>query len=222
MITLLLCAAFSQKAVICNSDGNPAPVEVPLGEPLFLSSTKSEAGEKCVPLWEIDPPERAERARFFDGGKSVVIGTGLKPVTITVRLIVAKGDNAAVSKVTIKAGGATPPGPEPGPLPPGPAPPSKFGMDGIARNALLDVADASRRADLAKAYRKLGGSAYGTLEAAATAQKAAVKAALGSESSKWQAWSSQVGAALNKLITAGKVKVDDVPTVFNEIAQGLE
>lgn len=214
MISLLLCFALGQKAVITDSSGNPAPVEVPLGEPIFLSSSKSEAGEKCIPVWEIDPPERAERARFFDGGKSVVIGTGLKPVAITVRLIVAKGDNAAVAKVTISAGGGTP-----GPVPPGPAP-SKFGVDGACKVALLGVSDQSRKPALKAAYQKLSQRVFGSLNEALTANVQAVKDALGPDLSKWSGWTAQMNTVFKSL--EGRLTAADMPTVFAEMAVGLE
>ena len=217
MISLLLCFVFSQKAVITNSDGNPAPVEVPLGEPIFLSSNKSETGEKCVPVWEIDPPERAERARFFDGGKSVVIGTGMKPVAITVRLIVAKADNASVARVTIKVGGVQP-GPDP---PPGPGPgPSKFGVDAACKIALTGVRDQSKKAALLVAYKSLALRTFNSKEEAMKANVQAVKDALGGDLPLWSAWTGQMNVVFKNL--EGRITAADMPAVFTEMVVGLE
>lgn len=221
MLGLLLCFALGQKAVISDASGNPAPVEAPLGEPLFFSSAKSEQGEKCVPLWEVDPPERAERMRVVDGGKTLIIGTGLKPVVITVRLIVAKGDNASIARVSVKAGGVVPPDPVPTPPGPGPGPsPSKFGIDNACKIALLGVSDQARKTALKAAYQKLSLRAFGSLNEAAQANVAAVKDALGPDLSKWSSFNSQMNTAFGNLMS--RITAADMPTVFAEMAAGLE
>lgn len=103
------------KAVITDSSGNPPPTQVELGEPLFFSSKQSTIGQGAhARKWVISPQIRADRAKQFDNGEVLVVGTGTSPVLLRIMLIVAKGDTIDYCVVEVQCG--TVPIPQPTPV----------------------------------------------------------------------------------------------------------
>lgn len=216
--TMLLCAMFSQKITITDSAGNPPPASMPLdGEAIYLNAKTDPVDAKV--LWDVDPPSRSERFRIHCG-REFSSGKGLVPHTLVVRAMISdpKGGPPVMAKITIHVGGI-PPGPEPTPVPPAPAP-SKFGMDVACKAGLSEVTDRAKQAVLKAAYRILAAKTFASLNEAAAAQKQAVADALGADAQKWSAWSVAIGTALGRL--GNRLTVADMPTVFAEIAAGLE
>lgn len=137
------------KAVITLFDGSPVPDRWRQGFSVPLSAARSNAGDKPQSLrWFIEPPEYNTYSVRRDNGRSIDVQTGIEPVTLRVRLAVARGDTFDETMVEIKVGDRPrpPPTPDPDPEPvdpiptptptptptpqPGPAPTDKFGKLG--------------------------------------------------------------------------------------------
>jgi hypothetical protein len=113
------------KSIITDTLGNPPPAKTDIdGEPMFFSAAKSTYGKHPKSLrWRVYPPERAERAQFFDEGRVLCLGKGQTPITLTVQLITALSDTADSSEITIQIGKEKVPDPKPNPNPtPDPTP----------------------------------------------------------------------------------------------------
>ncbi len=107
------------KAVITDPFGQPLPESMPLGETVRFSARASVFGPGPHAVkWIIDPPERDAR-KWIPASSNGIDGdvpTGLVPVTITITLVVAKGDSVDIMRIKVKCGE----GPIPPPVPPVP------------------------------------------------------------------------------------------------------
>ncbi len=132
------------KAVITLFDGRPVPASWRQGFSVPLSAARSSAGAKPRSVvWYVEPPEYDQYSVRRDDGRSIDIQTGVEPVTLRVRLAVAKGDTFDESVAEIKVGEPRPPpprppptpGPQPDPNPPPTPPPSPVPTDPFGRLA---------------------------------------------------------------------------------------
>lgn len=133
----------------------------------------------------------------------------------------AKGEQVRVDFVVVVGDPILPEPPGPVPLPDG-----KFGLVKVSRDGLSRVTPlAGDRDKLAKAQRALASAVaagglttpFSILNAWREGNNAAVTATV------WAPWGTQVGTALNKLFTDGKLKdKGDWAAAFEEIALGLE
>ncbi|MBS0202313.1 MAG: hypothetical protein JSS49_05380 [Planctomycetes bacterium] len=114
-------------AVITDRHGGPVPERVPVGSVLVLSAKQSTfgPGAKSV-LWRINPDQRAFTLYDSDSSPVFVIPAGLQPKTLSVELVVAKGDTVDAKSLSIEVyGDNTDPRPPPNGdnVNPQPAPP---------------------------------------------------------------------------------------------------
>lgn len=132
------------KAVITLWDGTPVPKTWTQGFSIPLSASRSTVGigERAV-RWTVDPPFYGRFSVTRDLNRSIDVQTGVKPVTLKIRLSVAKGDTIDESSVEIQVGDSAPvpdpaPSPTPGPTPPAPQPtPSPTPIDEASVNQEL-------------------------------------------------------------------------------------
>lgn len=115
-------------AIITDPHGQPLPETMPLGETVRFSAKSSVFGPGIHAIkWIVEPPERDARKwiPLSSGGVEGDVPTGLVPVTITITLVVAKGDSVDIARIKVKCGEGPIPPPDPNPPdPPKPVPPA--------------------------------------------------------------------------------------------------
>lgn len=107
---------------VSDSRGNPVTDEIGFGQLLVLSSDKAvHANVEGSLNWIVEP---GLQTFSTDGGRKLVINTGLQPTTLRVMQIVStRSGRNAYSRIIIRIGGGQPVPPGPGPNPnPGPQP----------------------------------------------------------------------------------------------------
>lgn len=168
--TLLLAAAFAQRASILDDAGQPLPIDAPAGTVLAFDSTKAERGPNTVSvmlpagqgyslkpvtdgiLWIVEPPQFRANLKPSKDRATLYVATGLDEATLRVTQIVAKGDKADMQTVSVHIVGRTPPKP-PDP-PPVPVPTDPFFTALKAAFAQDTDQDKTKRADaLAGVYK---------------------------------------------------------------------
>jgi hypothetical protein len=182
------------KSIITDTLGNPPPAQTDIdGEPMFFSAAKSTYGKHAKSLrWRVYPPERAERAQFFDEGRVLCLGKGQTPITLTVQLITALSDTADSSEITIQIGKKIDPTPDPKPNPnptPGPTPKPDDKIDlPDALLAICQKAPKENRQEIAVILEEVANSRQSSVSdfKMLTREKANTK--LGSKFYPWVPW----------------------------------
>lgn len=110
------------KAIITDHEGLAISDKIALGECIKFSAKKSIHGTSPTSIkWLIEPSDRDAAKWVPDccGGVSGIVPVGMKPVEITITLVVAKGDSVDIHRIRVRAGEGDipPPGPEPKPEP---------------------------------------------------------------------------------------------------------
>ncbi len=134
-------AAFGQdaKAVLTDRFAGPVPERVPANTVLVLSAKQSVMGMgPKAAKFLADGGQQIEGLFDADGSPLYVLAVG-EPKTITVQLIVAKGDTVDSKSVTIVVDGT---GPRPPPDPPGPDPKPPEPVSGLASECLQKYGEA--------------------------------------------------------------------------------
>jgi len=110
------------RAVLTTMKGAEIPDKWPLGLALGVTAKQSARGDGAAAIaWDVEPAYVFEAAWPTDNGASLVISSGLQPVTVTIRVAVARGDT--VSMVTKRVQFVDMTNPAPPPIPPAPPTP---------------------------------------------------------------------------------------------------
>lgn len=231
----------SAKAVMTLLSGSGSvPERWPLGIAIGLSARSSTAGDSSRAVaWAVDPPVFDQSAWRVDNNRTLIVSTGLDPVTLRVRLMVARGDTIDTVEYRIRCERdqpepPTPPTPKPDPptpepptpkpdppTPPAPEPPTPEPPTPVeppkGELGLASIAwDASAKVSVAKAER---GKALLAAADVMTAQagKASEFAKPGHD--RAQEYLSETWAALIKALpgTVWQGVLQDLATRFNDL-----
>ena len=145
------------RALITTINDEPLPSVWPLGYSVGLSAAGSVCGTSPNSVrWDVEPTSYDKFSYRINNNRQILIPTGTTPVTLTVRLTVARGDTTDVKSwmIVCKGDGPNPPTPTPFPVPPMPNPtptPTPTPVPPPAPVPLPLSADAKAVSDMAKA-----------------------------------------------------------------------
>jgi len=232
------------RAVLTTMKGAEIPDRWPLGLALGVTAKQSTKGDSPEAIaWDVEPAYVFEAAWPTDNGASLVISSGLQPVTVTIRVAVARGDSVAMLTKRVQfvdmSNPTPPPIPPTPPTPPAPVPDTNLTplaqqfKTALVSNLPTLTTVKTELAGLASNYEVLSGRVQGALAGntadAALLQPANIEAeivrlnrAVVSDRNAWLPAFNALSQVLEQLDTAGKLSAPaDYVSTYTAIAAAM-